>query len=305
MKPLLKFLRKKIRMIILILILIFIIIVVIPLRFTFMITHNSFKSADVFTNPKLLFRIDYEDIEFTTKDNLKIKGWLIKSEENRATVILCHGLFATMDDMIDCIPFLHDAGYNVVAFDFRNCGRSEGKITTLGYYETADLNSAMDFIIRQDGLSHNIIVWGKSMGAATALLVASESPNIKGVISESSFLSLKQTLAHHAKLLYGLPSFPLIDLTVVWLKVRTGIVPDKVDIINAVKKLDDKPVLFIGSEADERIPAKDAKRLFDECQSKNKDLWITKEGEHGGIFDANKNEYEKRVIEFLDKMKYE
>ena len=292
-------------MIILILILLFIIIVVVPLRFTFMITHNSFKSEEVFTNPKLLFQIDYEDIEFTTKDNLKIKGWLIKSKENRATVILCHGLFATMDDMIDCIPFLHHTGYNVVAFDFRNCGRSEGKITTLGYYETAELNSAVDFVLKQESLSHNIIAWGKSMGAAVALLEASKNPNIQGVIAESSFLSFKQTIAHHAKLLYGLPPFPMVYLTIFWVKVRTGIDPDKVDIINAVKKLDDKPVLFVGSEADERIPAKDAKRLFDECSSKNKELWITKEGEHGGIFDANKNEYEKRVIEFLDKMKYE
>ena len=305
MKSFLKLIRKHLRMIILLLILFFIIIVVIPIRFTFMITHNSFKNPDVFTNPKLLFKIEYEDIELTTSDGLRLKGWLVKSNENNATVILCHGFFATMDDMVDCIPFLYQAGYNVLAFDFRNHGRSEGKITTLGYYERADLKSAMNFILKRNDLSHKIVIWGKSMGAAVALLEAPENPHIRGIIAESSFLSFKQTMAHHAKLLYGLPPFPMVNLTIFWLKVRTGADFDKVDIINAVKKLDDKPVLFIGSEADQRMIAKDARILYENCSSKYKELWITKEGEHGGIFDANKDEYEKRVTEFLNKTKYE
>lgn len=290
-------------MIILLIILIFIILVLLPIRYTSIITRNVFRSEVSYTDPQILLGLDYKEIEFQTEDNLKIKGWLVRSDGNKATVILCHGIFASMDDRIDCIPFLHQAGYNVVTFDFRNHGRSEGKITTLGYYERLDLRAAVNFIVENKDLSDKIIVWGVSMGSATGLLEASENPHINGVISESSFLSFQQTLSRHGKLLYGIPPFPMVYLTMFWMRIRTGMKPYQVDLIKAVRKLENTYLLFVGSEEDDRILAEDARKLFDECQSKHKDIWITKIGQHAGIYYDNQAEYEKRVLQFIDEIK--
>ena len=81
----------------------------------------------------------------------------------------------------------------VVAFDFSGCGLSEGEYISLGYYEKEDVNVLINHL-RQIDVVTRIALWGRSMGAATAIQCAQADPSIACIVCDSSFSSL-HTLA--------------------------------------------------------------------------------------------------------------
>ena len=74
--------------------------------------------------------------------------------------------------MINCL--LPD-NISVFAFDFAGAGRSEGDLCSLGYYERGDLDTVLAHIQALRATA-GIALWGRSMGAATALMVAAAPP---------------------------------------------------------------------------------------------------------------------------------
>lgn len=58
----------------------------------------------------------------------------------------------------------------MVAFDFRGCGLSEGKYLTLGYLEKYDVQAVIEYVEKYYGGERRWMIWGRSMGAVTAIL---------------------------------------------------------------------------------------------------------------------------------------
>jgi pimeloyl-ACP methyl ester carboxylesterase len=56
-------------------------------------------------------------------------------------------------------------------FDFSGSGLSEGEYVSLGYYESDDVEAVVSHLRRSKGFTE-IALWGRSMGAVTALLYA-------------------------------------------------------------------------------------------------------------------------------------
>lgn len=54
-------------------------------------------------------------------------------------------------------------------FDFSGCGLSEGEYISLGVHESDDLEVVVNYL-RNSGKVSQIGLWGRSMGAVTALL---------------------------------------------------------------------------------------------------------------------------------------
>ena len=94
-------------------------------------------------------------------------------------------------------------------FDFRYLGQSEGRYSTAGVKETEDLRAAINFL-KSRGVNE-VGVWGFSMGGAVALATAVMVPEIKVIISESSYASLDLMALE----LYRIPllEYPLAKLT--------------------------------------------------------------------------------------------
>ena len=79
----------------------------------------------------------------------------------------------------------------VVAFDFAGSGLSDGDYVSLGWYEHEDLVAIIKYL-RDNDLATRIAIWGRSMGAATALMYGSTDPSIACLIVDSPFTSLKK-----------------------------------------------------------------------------------------------------------------
>lgn len=61
-------------------------------------------------------------------------------------------------------------------------GNSEGEWVTLGAHEVDDLEVAVKHL-RTEYPSATIGLWGRSMGAVTALLYTAKDPSIAGIVS--------------------------------------------------------------------------------------------------------------------------
>jgi pimeloyl-ACP methyl ester carboxylesterase len=82
-------------------------------------------------------------------------------------------------------------GATLLSFDCSGSGVSDGDYVTLGWYEKDDLAAVITHL-RETEMVSTIALWGRSMGAATALLHAHRDPTIAGMILDSPFADLRQ-----------------------------------------------------------------------------------------------------------------
>src|SRR5208337_158485 len=232
-----------------------------------------------------------------------LRGWYIPATSGaRGTIVYCHGLNRTRTEMLPMAAFGHHLGYDGLLFDFRHQGASGGELTTLGYQERLDVIGAVRYALYQQRAARPVILWGVSMGAAAALLAAPESPDVTAVISDSSFESLRATVEHHWKLFFHLPSFPIADELVYLIAWRGGFRPSDFDLVNAVTRIGNRPILFVALHDDRRMPPSIARTLYSHAASPHKVLIVLPGQRHGEGFNQAREQYEIAVKQFLSSL---
>jgi len=246
------------------------------------------------------YGMNFKWVEFPSSDGILLRGWYVPaSSEARGTIVYCHGLNRTRIEMLPMAAFGQQLGYDGLLFDFRHQGASGGGLTTLGYQERLDVIGAVRYALYQQRAVRPVIVWGVSMGAAAALLAAAESPDVAAVVSDSSFLSLRDTVEHHWKLFFHLPAFPIADELLYLIAWRAGFRPSEFDLVKAVTRMSDRPILFVALQNDRRMPPSIARTLYSHAVSPKKALIVLPGQRHGEGFNQAREQYENAVKEFL------
>ncbi|WP_432353523.1 alpha/beta hydrolase [Sporosarcina sp. A2] len=242
-------------------------------------------------------------ITMQSYDNLKLKAQFIKNSTSVAhkAVILAHGFRNTGEDMGKYAKFYYDQGFDVLLPDARGHGDSEGDYIGYGWHERLDYKDWIKYLIQQHDVEQ-IILQGNSMGAATVLMTSGEKlpKQVKGIIADSSYSTVKKELAHQLKSIYGLPAFPLLDVTSVIAKVRAGYTLQEASVVNQVQK-NKVPLLLIHGDADDLVPTEMATELY-EAASGDNELWIVPDAGHTKAFDNVTGEYEEKLTKFLKKV---
>jgi len=242
------------------------------------------------------------DVRFPTPDGLLLNAWFIpvESEEDAPTLIFVHGLGSNREELLEQAKLLYEHGYSALLLDLRNHGKSEGEITTLGFQEIFDVEGAVNFLITRNEVDPNRIgLVGHSLGGATVILAAAYIPLIKATIAESAFTSLEDNIEQGVRELTGLPSFPFAPL-VVWFGEReVGAKIHLVRPIDHLAQIAPRAILFIHGEQDSLVDVSNSRSLF-EAAKEPKELYIIPNAGHGGLLEANPDEFENRVVTFLD-----
>jgi alpha-beta hydrolase superfamily lysophospholipase len=201
----------------------------------------------------------YEDVAFPSADGVEIRGWWVPATEPHGTVVMAHGLNRSRIEMVRKVPFVHERGWNALLIDLRHHGESGGKATTLGVKESADVLAAANFARARGGAP--VVVWGVSLGAASVMLAAARDPEIAGVICDSSYRNLKDTVEHHLRRLHSwrwwlrfVPVWPVADEVLFWMGRRGDFDPAADDVLGAAAHLGGRPVLFVANSDDWRMP---------------------------------------------------
>lgn len=237
------------------------------------------------------FGLAFETISLKTADGITLKGWFIPQKNSDKVIIALHGYPADKGNILPVLRFLHE-DFNLLLFDFRYLGESEGAYTTAGAKEVKDLLSAIDFL-KKRGFT-KIGVWGFSMGGAVALMTSAETQDIKAIISDSSYSSVS-LLAHEIYGSFSILRYPLIFLMNVWARLFLGI--DINDISPADKIQNVRiPILIIHSKTDEVIPFSHALRIKEALKDNPQtEFWFQEGLIHGEL----KEDYQKRIREFF------
>jgi hypothetical protein len=124
-------------------------------------------------------------------EGVKLDGDLFLPEglsagERRAGVVLCHGYTGVKDLYLpDNARVLNEAGYVVLAFDYKGWGESEGSRTRLAPYSRAiDVQAALSYLALQDEVDEDRMgIYGTSYGGATVVWVGAVDERVKCVVS--------------------------------------------------------------------------------------------------------------------------
>jgi fermentation-respiration switch protein FrsA (DUF1100 family) len=248
------------------------------------------------------YGLQFKDIEFQTSDGVRISGWLVPSRDKHATIVYSHGLFRSRRELLERAMDLCKLGYGALLYDQRNHGASGSARVTLGYNERFDVEGAVRYLLDEAHTTDKIVSFGISMGASAALLAAAETPEIEAVISDSSFLSFNDTVDHHVRGLLRLPAFPFSNELKFYIERRGGFDGSQLNALDAVRRIGDRPVMFIAAAHDRRMPPAIAEQLYQACSSSKRDLLVVEGPEdnvHGHAYHANPKLYVDRVAAFL------
>merc|ERR1719478_992220 len=139
-------------------------------------------------------------------------------------VIYLHGNSSSRLEACSVAKALLARRIALFCFDFAGCGLSEGEYISLGWHERDDLALVIDYL-RQSPTCGAIGLWGRSMGAVTALLHADRDHSIGAMCLDSPFASLRQLiweLAQSEHIAIRVPTWLLsIVLQVVRMRIKT------------------------------------------------------------------------------------
>ena len=282
--------------------LIFILLVVLPLLGSLLITNNRFQFRERGPKTPDAVGLSVTPVEFASQDGISLRGWWNAGDASKPVIVFVHGLNRSRLEMLERAADANHRGYGVLLFDLRNHGESGRAYTTIGIFESRDVCAASQYVKNQDARRAQI-AWGVSMGASSAILAAKQCPGFSAIISDSSFLSFRDTIAHHLTLLFRLPAFPIANLIVAITRYRLGLDPEDGNVEAAVRVLD-TPILFIAGGADRRMPPALAERMFREARNPLKQILVIPNARHGEAFATDRTRYLNSVYSFLASVRY-
>lgn len=221
--------------------------------------------------------LSHETVRLTAADGVQLHGWFVPVRQARATLLFCHGNAGNISHRLDSIRLFHDLGLNVLIFDYRGYGQSDGSPSEKGSYQDAD--AAWDYLVnRRHTGPGRIVIFGRSLGAAIAADLASRT-RPAAVILESAFTSIPDMAA---------TLYP-------WLPIR---ILSRYRYDNSVKiSRISSPLLIVHSRDDEIIPFAHGRRLFTLANDPKHFLALS--GGHNDAHQTNRRVYTQELQAFL------
>merc|ERR1711957_161858 len=243
-----------------------------------------------------------KEVHFKSRNGTKLVGAFLTCPGNsggRACVIYMHGNAGNKSEGEEYARSLVPSGIDLFCFDFSGCGNSGGDWVTLGWKETEDLLGAMDFLKEQG--SSKVGLWGRSMGAATALMTdASKAPlPIGALVCDSSFSDLNFLIGEMAGGM-GIPpelAQMLLPMLSGQITQKTGMDLSKITPVSHCAGWKETPALFLHGIDDQMISRMHSQKNFDAYGCADKET-VFFNGDHNA---QRPDDVNKQVFAFFGK----
>lgn len=203
----------------------------------------------------------------------RLAAWFVPGPTDRGPVVLmAHGIGVNKENFLPAVALVHDLGYSVFIFDFRAHGASDGRVTTFGYLEAADVRAAVSWI-RAELPGRPIHAMGFSMGGAAVLRVAAESDAFDRIIIDSSFARAESVARASVIAWFGVLQTPAWHLGRFWGWLISGVDLANHEPRRSIAAIRDRPILLIHGLADELIPVSEARDLA-HAAGAGAELWL-------------------------------
>jgi pimeloyl-ACP methyl ester carboxylesterase len=248
-------------------------------------------------NPKD-YGLDFENIEFKASDGVSIKGWLIPGSLPKLIVMTHVGgltkygstasyrsfskLYNKEIEFVETAKHLHNKGYWVLMFDFRNHGESgrspnSGK-AGVGLEEYKDVVAAMNFIKSRDELNgFKIGFVSFCMGANSTIIAMSKEPDafkeVKCLMAVQP-ISMEVFVRRYTKILFKSLGFKIIfPMVKRFVNLRSAHLLEKMSPYEYVKDLK-VPVLYVQARNDPWTELSDIQSFYENTPGPKEFYWI-------------------------------
>lgn len=222
---------------------------------------------------------------------------------NRRCVFVVHGLGDTRAGLRDWIELFARANWDVVTFDLRAHGISDGDHCTYGLLESKDFLSVLEEI-RAEGTYDRMVLFGYSLGGAITLLAESRTnaPEIRGVISCGAYADFpKQADFHLRRRTRGLSTEGWRDEVVAGGGEVLGVPLSTLSPAEALRNADSTvPVLLIHGTEDATVPVESAQELAAAAGSRA-EVYIVPDAGHVDLLDVGGEPLRKAVLHHLER----
>ncbi|MCX6026554.1 MAG: alpha/beta fold hydrolase [Chloroflexi bacterium] len=245
------------------------------------------------------FGLTFEEIGFPARDGVGLRGWWIPAPGSARTVIFLHGQGGSMDPDVQYAPALHAAGFNVLMFDFRAHGRSQGDFVSVGYLERQDVLGALDWLAQRG--QDRVGLLGFSMGGAVAMLTAPIAPQVRAIVSDGGIARLTSAivgrLAEARVPRWG--ARPIAWLAVLFTSQRLGVNLFAYEPMRWVGKVAPRPVFFIHGGRDPYLAPGEFETLVAAAREPKR-VWRVAEAPHREVDLTAPEEYRRRIVSFFE-----
>ncbi len=253
---------------------------------------RSHASAEETAHARAVFP-KLADVEFETRDGITLRGWFVPPT-NGVVVILVHGLYANRASLEPEAEVMVRHGYGVLLYDSRAHGESTGTAATWGSSEALDIADAVQFVKAKPAVAR-VVLLGFSVGASAVSRATANDASLDPVILYATWPSLQKEIGYKMAAGGWLGAqFALLGMRLSGTRVEQ-IAPEE-----DVKRISPRPVLMLSGDRDTDTPPWAMDYLFG-LFTQPKELWREHGLGHGGYYEAEPAEYERRVIGFLDR----
>ncbi|WBW98331.1 alpha/beta hydrolase [Oceanirhabdus sp. W0125-5] len=255
------------------------------------------------------YRLMTDKVELMTEDGLKIVAQEVLVDKPKAMVIFLSGIHnPSVTAYFGHGKMLKDNGYGSLLVDLRAHGESEGEVIGLGYKEYLDVKAAVEYI--EDKYSDiPIVIFGVSMGGATAINSIGEIEEIDGLISMSAYSSFEDVFYENminmdAPEVYAKLQKPFVK---VYTAYKYGPKAFSMNPKNQIKKLGDRPALLMHSKEDSQVSFENFERIMKNAPKHVQTLIV--EGDEHMILSTDEEfenpllneEYSNKILNFMKK----
>ena len=207
----------------------------------------------------------YDAVEFVTRDGVRLSAWWFPADGSaRGTVIHFHGNAGNITGHFVQTSWLPAAGYNVLCFDYRGFGASDGTVTRAG--TMLDAHAAIDYVMsREDVDSARVLLFGQSLGGAVAIVAAAEREDLAGVAVDGAFSDYQDEVRWVLKQSW-------LTRGVAKLIARWGVSRGQ-DPIDCVERVAPTPLFLMHGKEDRICPWEMSQDLYDRA-GEPKGLWL-------------------------------
>ncbi len=211
--------------------------------------------------------LQYQDVSFAAADGTQLHGWFLPAQGVlKGTVLHLHGNAANIGDHVWAVRWLPAAGYQVLTFDYRGYGSSQGQPSLAGAQQ--DIDAALGVLLqRADVEPKQVVILAQSLGGAMGIYNLAHSPwrrQVKLLVVDSAFSSY-QGIAREKMAGWWL-TWPLQ-----WLPYL--LLSDRYAAQDAVAELSPMPLILIHGSGDQVVPAHHSEQLY-AAAGAPKELWL-------------------------------
>lgn len=223
-----------------------------------------------------------EDVWINVTGSKRIHGWFLKSkiQPPLATILHSHGNGGNITNTAWYGGKLAQDGFDVLVFDYRGYGRSDGEVTD-EWALNADGEAAYNYLVNQRSVKpEKLVLYGMSLGTTVAIDVASRKP--AGALIVESGLSSADEMGQHS-----LPFLPS------WLRRLAK------NQFESSRKIPNVhcPVLVVHGTDDQTIPVAQGRKLFAAANNPKRQLMI--EGGSHNLAGPGGDAYRNQINGFI------